>query len=234
MLARSPETELDAGPRSAGPERLCVATREVRPTAELIRFVVGPDGAVVPDLKQKLPGRGVWVTADRAALEQAVRRKAFARGFKREVRVAPDLVEATEQLLQRAVLDALAMAGKAGLAPNGFTKVESALAQDHVLALIHASDAAPDGVRKLRAAARRSQTASAADPEAAADDIPAIEAFPSQQLDLALGRANVIHAALLAGPASETVIARYRRYEQFRAGRLEHQDVERTKTPDAI
>jgi predicted RNA-binding protein YlxR (DUF448 family) len=221
MLARSPDVELDAGPRSAGPERLCVATREVRPTSELIRFVVGPDGAVVPDLKQKLPGRGVWVTATRAALEQAVKRKAFARGFKREVRVPADLAEATEGLLQRAVLDALAMAGKAGLVPNGFTKVESALGHGHVLALIHASDAAPDGVRKLAAAQRRSQGAESA--------ILAIEAFTSQQLDLALGRANVIHAALLAGPASETVIARYRRHEQFRAGRPEHQDTERTQ-----
>lgn len=230
MLARSPDVELDAGPRSAGPERLCVATREVRPTAELIRFVVGPDGMVVPDLKQKLPGRGVWVTATRAALEQALKRKAFARGFKREVKVGPDLVGTTEGLLHRAVLDALAMAGKAGLVTSGFTKVESALAHGHVLALIHASDAAPDGVRKLAAALRRSQQAridaqgqaqgQAQGPAQA--DILAIEAFPSQQLDLALGRANVIHAALLAGPASETVIARYRRFEQFRVARPEH------------
>jgi uncharacterized protein len=221
VLARSPDAELDGGPRNAGPERLCVATREVRPTAELIRFVVGPDGNVVPDLKQKLPGRGVWVTGNRATLEQAVKRKAFARGFKREVRVAADLAEATEGMLQQAVLDALAMAGKAGLVPTGFTKVESALAHSHLLALIHAANAAPDGIRKLAAALRRGQS----DPA----DVPVIEAFTSQQLDLALGRANVIHAALLAGPASETVIARYRRYEQFRAGRPEHQDTERTQ-----
>jgi predicted RNA-binding protein YlxR (DUF448 family) len=221
MLARTQDDELDAGPRSAGPERLCVVTREVRPISALIRFVTGPDGEVVPDLKQKLPGRGVWVTATRATLEQAVKRRAFGRGFKREVRVPPDLAEATERLLQRAVLDAVAMAGKAGLVPSGFGKVEKALAHDHVVGLIHAADAQPDGVRKIAAALRRSLG-----PDS---HVVAIEGLASQQLDLALGRANVIHAALLAGPASETVIARYRRSEQFRAAGPghDHQDTER-------
>lgn len=214
MLAHTQDVELDAGPRSAGPERLCVATREVRPISALIRFVVGPDGTVVPDLRQKLPGRGVWVTGTRAALEQAVKRRAFGRGFKREVRVAPDLADITEGLLERAVLDALAVACKAGLVPSGFTKVENALAQDHVVGLIHAADGQPDGVRKLSAALRRNLG-----PDA---QVVAIEAFTSRQLDLALGRANVIHAALLAGSASETVIARYRRFEQFRAAGPEH------------
>jgi predicted RNA-binding protein YlxR (DUF448 family) len=215
MLARAHDDELDAGPHQAGPERLCVATRKVRPAADLIRFVVGPDGAAVPDLKQKLPGRGVWVTATRAAVEQAVRRGAFARGFKRPVQVRPDLAAETERLLERAVLDALAMAGKAGQVPSGFTKVETALAHDHVVGLIHAADAAPDGVRKLASALRRRFGERA-------DRVAAIEGFTSQQLDLALGRANVIHAAVLAGPASETLIARYRRLDHFRTSGPEH------------
>src|SRR5712691_6322363 len=115
MLAETHHDELDAGPRKGGPgaERLCAVTRTVKPVGELIRFVVGPDG-IVPDLKRKLPGRGIWVTATRDALAEAVKRNVFARGFKRDVRVTPDLANFTEQLLVRAVLDALAIAGKAG------------------------------------------------------------------------------------------------------------------------
>ena len=92
----------------------------MKPVDELIRFVVGPDGEVVPDVKRKLPGRGLWITANRAAIEQAVKRNVFARGFKRDVRVAADLAEQTERLLERAALDALAIAGKAGLVVGRF------------------------------------------------------------------------------------------------------------------
>ena len=122
MLARTPnDDELDAGPRKGGPggERLCAVSRDVKPTDELIRYVVGPDG-VVADLKRKLPGRGLWVTGDRATLKDAIARKVFSRGFKREVRVAPDLVEQTERLLVRSALDALAIAGKSALVVTGF------------------------------------------------------------------------------------------------------------------
>jgi predicted RNA-binding protein YlxR (DUF448 family) len=209
MIAAKHESELDSGPRAQALERMCVATREVRPVADMIRFVVGPDGAAVPDLKRKLPGRGVWVTATREALEDAIKRKALARGFKREVRLKPDLVAQTGQLLERAVLDALAMAGKAGLVATGFTKVETALAHDNVVALLHAAEAAADGVRKLDAARRRRPQDR---------PIAVIGSLTSAQLDLALGRPNVIHAALLAGPPSDTVLARLRRLERFRTG----------------
>src|ERR1043166_5647969 len=111
MLARPDDQETETGPRDdkRGTERLCVATRAVRPVAELIRFVVGPDGSVVPDLKRKLPGRGVWVTAKRAAIEEAARRNAFARSFKTNVRVTPDLAARVETLLTSSCLDALAI-----------------------------------------------------------------------------------------------------------------------------
>src|SRR5687767_6184725 len=100
------ETALDAGPRSggAGTERFCAVTRTVKPVDDMIRFVLGPDG-VVPDLKRKLPGRGIWVTATKSAVTDAVARKVFARGFKRDVRVPPELPELTERLLRRAALD---------------------------------------------------------------------------------------------------------------------------------
>jgi uncharacterized protein len=211
MTASPQQAELDNGPQSRERERMCVLTREVRPVADLIRFVVGPDGAAVPDLKSKLPGRGVWVTATHDALAEAVKRKALVRGFKREVRLNADLVTQTGQLLEQAVLDALAIVGKAGLVANGFGKTEAALADEdkRVIGLIHAADAAPDGVRKLGAALRRRDSG---------DQVAVITNLTTAQLDLALGRPNVVHAALLAGPASDTFLARLRRLERFRSG----------------
>ena len=214
MLAAQDETETDTGPRdkAARVERLCLATRTVKPTAEMIRFVVGPDGAVVPDLKRNLPGRGVWVTATREAVAEAVKRGGFARGFKRQVQVAKELVELTEWLCEMATLDALSMAYKGRHVLMGFTRVEAALARDDMTALIHAADAAPDGVRKLDASLRRRPQG---------DVMPVITAFTSAQLDLALGRSNVIHAALLAGPASEGFLARHRNLRVFRGATAE-------------
>jgi predicted RNA-binding protein YlxR (DUF448 family) len=204
------ETALDAGPRSSGSDtaRFCAATRTVKPVDDMIRFVLGPDG-VVPDLKRKLPGRGIWITATKSALGDAVRHKVFARSFKREVRIAPDLPELTERLLRRAALDALAIAGKAGLVETGFAKTEAALTRDKVVALFHGSDARPDGVNKLAGTLR-------ARPDA--ERVLNVMAFASAELDLALGRSNVVHAALLAGPASNTFLARFHRLERFRTG----------------
>src|SRR5208337_2818665 len=131
--------ELDRGPRAAERTRMCAATREIRPISELIRFVVGPNGAAVPDVKNKLPGRGLWITATREALGEAIKRRVFTRGFKREVRLPPDLAEQTERLLERAVLDALAMAGKAGSVAAGFAKTKAALEHEEVIAVLHAA-----------------------------------------------------------------------------------------------
>ncbi len=211
MTAATSAIELDDGPRARSPERLCVATRAVRPVADLIRFVVGPDGKAVPDLKSKLPGRGVWVTATQEALGEAIKRKAFPRGFKRDVRVPPDLIGRTESLLERSALDALAIAGKAGLVAAGFTKVEKALAKDNVVAVLHAAEAAADGSRKLDAALRRGPSAASA---------AVIRCLTLAQLDLALGHPNVVHAALLAGPSSETFLTRLGRLERFRSGNV--------------
>src|SRR5258708_23974507 len=115
MIAACRDIELERGPRAQELERMCVATRAVRPVDDMIRFVIGPDGEAVPDLKRKLPGRGVWVTATQDALSDAIKRKALARGFKREVRLPADLVAHTGQLLERSTLDPLALAGKARL-----------------------------------------------------------------------------------------------------------------------
>jgi len=209
-----PDIALDDGPHGRELERLCVATRSVRPVSELIRFVVSPTGEAMPDLKGNLPGRGVWVTATADALGEAIKRRLLARGFKREVTVSPDLLEQTGRLLERSALDALAMAGKAARVVCGFTRVEAAIAHGNVMAVLHAADAAPDGVKKLNAALRR-------EPEMAS--IAVTRSFTSAQLDLALGRPNVIHAALLAGASGDTFLARLQRLERFRSGDLGQQ-----------
>jgi predicted RNA-binding protein YlxR (DUF448 family) len=218
MLARTNDSEVDSGPGDgrAGSERFCAVTRAVKPVAEMIRFVAGPAG-VVPDVKRKLPGRGVWISASRASLGDAVKRKVFARPFGAETRVPADLADLTEQLLERAALDALAIAGKSGLVLTGFSKVEAALAAGQVVALLHAAGASADGIRKL-AQAWRGQG------EGAEPDLPVIQAFTSAQLDLALGRSNVVHAALLAGRASATFLARSALLARFRedGGGREH------------
>src|ERR1044071_38018 len=185
MLAETHHEELDAGPHKGRPgaERMCAVTREVKPVGDLIRFVVGPEG-IVPDLKRKLPGRGLWITADKKTLKDAVARNVFARGFKRDIRVTAELAEMTERLLMSGALDALAIAGKSGLVPAGFAKVEAAIAHDPIVGLIHASDAANDGVAKLAGALRQRRDA---------DRVTTIRAFTTAQLDLALGRSNVVH-----------------------------------------
>jgi uncharacterized protein len=208
MLAFA-DPDLDNGPRTnkSATERMCAVTRAVRPIGELIRFVVSPQGEVIADLKRKLPGRGLWVSASRQAVAEAVRRNQFSKGFKRDVRATPTLAADTEALIVRGVIEALAMAAKAGQVVSGFSKVEGALqqgqGQNPVSALIHASDGAADGIRKLDAILR--QNAGNRDESR---EFPVVTALTSEQLDLALGRSNVIHAAVLAGPASKTFLSR--------------------------
>jgi uncharacterized protein len=177
--------------------------------------VVSPSGEVVADLKRNLPGRGLWISASHQAVAEAIRRHQFSKGFKREVRIAPTLVTDTEALLVRSVVEALAMAAKAGQVISGFGKVEGALGQRQahaeIQALIHASDGAADGIRKLDALVR--QNAGINDESR---KFPVFTALTSEQLDLALGRSNVIHAALLAGPASKTFLSRSHALVRYR------------------
>ena len=204
MLANA-SPELDNGPRTdrSATMRMCAVSREVRPVDELIRFVLSPQGEVVPDLKRKLPGRGLWIAASRARVAEAVRRNQFSRGFKADVRAARTLPADTENLLVRSAVEALAMAAKAGQVVSGFAKVEEALGGGQATALIHASDGAADGIRKLDAKVRQRGGNHGESPP-----FPIVTALTSAELDLALGRANVIHAALLAGPAGKTFLSR--------------------------
>jgi predicted RNA-binding protein YlxR (DUF448 family) len=215
-LADDDVTDRNARAAAAATERLCIATRQVRPVGALIRFVVGPDGAVVPDIKRRLPGRGAWVTARRHAVAEAVRRRLFSRAFKAEVRVSPGLTDEVEGLLELAALNGLSMAHKAGLVVQGFAKVEAAVASAPVAALVRARDAGEESGRKLAHAFRRGAGPGAGGKTEAGEE-KIVEAFTSTQLDLALGRLNVVHAALLAGRASEAFLVRWRFLEDFRA-----------------
>lgn len=190
--------------------RRCALSRAQRPRDELIRFVLAPDGTVVPDLKERLPGRGMWLTASRDTVADAVKRKVFARALKGEAKVPEELPAQVERLLAEAALSALALANKAGEAAFGFAKVEEAIARGRVLALIHAREAAEDGCRKLDGKARGASFGRL---------IPAIRAFGTDELSLATGRPNVIHAALIQGGAAERVLAAASRLERYRKGR---------------
>ncbi len=191
-----------------GPERTCIVTRAKGAPDTMIRFVAGPDHVVVPDIRRRLPGRGVWVTASEPLVAEAVKRQAFSRGLKMKVLAPPDLSQSVGELLAADALQSLAMANKAGAVTVGFAKVETAL-KAGVAALIHASDAAPDGVRKLEATRRRLASGASA--------TMSIKVFSGEQLDLALGRTNVIHVALAAGPAGLAFLTRCRRLMQYRS-----------------
>ncbi|MBN8940434.1 MAG: RNA-binding protein [Rhizobiales bacterium] len=209
------ELFLDGGPlvRRGEAERTCIVNRRAVSPDRLMRFVVGPDGDVVADLKARLPGRGAWLTPTRTALAEAIRRKLFARAFKREVTVSPALPDLIDRLLESQALEALSLANKAGAVVTGFAKVDAAILKTHIAGLVHATDAGDDGVRKMAQAVHRSR-------DEEDDELPRVALFTSLQLDLALGRMNVVHAALLAGGPSSNFLARCTALEVFRTGDL--------------
>jgi uncharacterized protein len=202
------------GPDDAPPAnsslRTCVVTRVERTPDDLIRFVAGPDGAVVPDLARRLPGRGVWVSLDCKAVEKAVRSKAFARSMKRQVNAAPDLPDLIERLLVKRSIEALSLANKAGLVLTGFGKVEAELTRAP-LALMHASDGAEDGCHKLN----RKWLAINADRNRTG---LVIAGLTIEQLSLAIGRENVVHACLRHGGAASRFVAAVTRTMRYRTG----------------
>ena len=200
--------EVDKGPRDVR-RRLCVATREPRAPDDMIRFAVGPGGEIVPDLACRLPGRGVWVTARRPEVERAVRTAAFARSLKRPVKAPDDLADVVEVMMRKRVVAALALANKAGQVVAGFAKVEAAVNGGKVAALLHARDAAADGGGKLD---RRLLAIAAA----AGREAVVMRDLEIEELSLALGRSNVVHAALIIGGASSSFLKEAGRYTRFR------------------
>lgn len=175
-------------------ERTCIVTRKVCEPSELIRFVRGPDGSVVPDLKRNLPGRGVWVTARHDYVDQAAEKALFSRGLKAEAKAPPDLADTVEGLLAQDALGSLGIARKAGQCVTGSGKVDDAIRGGKSIGVLHAIDGAQDGLRKIKQA-----TAAASQ---GGEGVPVWRVFTADEMSLALGAAHVIHAALLSGGAA--------------------------------
>ncbi|MGV8855599.1 MAG: RNA-binding protein [Devosia sp.] len=200
--------------RRAETTRMCALTRVEKPVAELIRFVLGPDGVLVPDTDAKAEGRGVWLSLNRTLVAEAVKKKVFARSLKTEVSVPEDLPGLTELRLQQRYLNALGMARKAGQLTFGATKVRSLIATGGLIALITATDAADDGRSKMVGPLKALHYA-AAEEEINGFDVPHFELLDSEQMGLALGMENVIHAALTRGAAARAAVEKARRLALF-------------------
>lgn len=170
------------------PERMCIVTRMVMEKDMLIRFVADPKGMVVPDLRCNLPGRGVWVGASRSRVSEAVKRQLFSRGLKARVEADAHLAERVEVLLRKQALGTLALANKAGLVLAGHDKVDEAAGKGRLRLLVEASDGAVKGLERIRRKAK-----------ALCPGMEVVSCFTSAELGLALGRTNVIHAAVMAG-----------------------------------
>ena len=182
------------------PERRCIVTGETGPKSGLVRFVVGPDDAVYPDVAGKLPGRGIYVSADRGVLEKAVAKRMFSKGAKRQVAVPDGLVDTVEAALLRRVQDTLAMARKAGRAVTGYEKVKDALSYEDARVLLQASDGSERGKGKLST------------PEGG----KWIGFLTADELGQAFGRDRVIHAAVSAGTLAERIVEEAARLQGIR------------------
>ncbi|MGH6907257.1 MAG: RNA-binding protein [Aestuariivirga sp.] len=183
--------------------RMCIVTRKCLDERALIRFVRGPAGEAVPDMGRKLPGRGVWVGLNRALVAEAAAKKLFSRGFGAETKASADLPDLVASLLRKAALSYLSLARKAGEAVTGFTQVEELLRKGETRILVHAVEAAPDGRRKLD--------------RLAGPGVEKTSLFHLDELDLAFGRSNVIHAAVAKGGLAEKLLAALRRIENYEA-----------------
>jgi predicted RNA-binding protein YlxR (DUF448 family) len=192
-------------------DRTCIVTRKAGAPDDLIRFVVGPDSVLVPDLKRNLPGRGCWVTADRLHVDRAARGKLFGRAFRQDVAIPADLGAMVDRLLARAALGSLGLARKAGAVATGAAKVDAAVRSGDALAVLHALDAAPDGVRKIDQARRASALSEG-------PDVAAYKLFSEAEIGLAFGGANVIHAAVLASDAGRAALKRIVALDRYRGG----------------
>ena len=205
------ETELTS---VAGSERLCAVTRQSLDPKDLIRFVLSPDGIIVPDLDRRLPGRGVWIGCDRRLVEKAIATHAFSKSLKVKAEAPADLAERLDDLIVKRVAGALSLANKAGLAVAGFEKVFAALEKGPVRVVLHGTDAALDGRTKIDRKYKAIQ---------ASRGMPAaiVDVLTIDQMSLAIGRGSVVHAALIPGGLSDRFLE-----EAERLGRYRHSTIE--------
>jgi predicted RNA-binding protein YlxR (DUF448 family) len=208
MGARATASDRDEG--AEGPLRLCAVSRVHKPPDELIRFVLGPDGVIAPDLARRLPGRGVWVDATRKAVTVAVQRQVFARSLKQAVSLPDDLAALIERLMVKRLGEAISIANKAGVLTTGFGKVDELISRGQAAVLIHAADGAKDGSAKLDRKFK-----ALLGPGRAAE--VTVGELTGPELDLAIGRSNVVHAAASEGGASQRILQEAMRVRRYRS-----------------
>lgn len=184
--------------RADGPRRRCLVTGEERPKAELVRFVVGPDGGIVPDIDGRLPGRGLWTLARRGVVTEAVSRRVFARAAKRPVQVEPDLADRVEALLARRCIEGLGLARRAGRAVGGFERVRDWVGRGKCGALVIAADASGEGRNKLVAG------------------VPVATALRAEELGAAFGRENLAYVGVAPGALAARALVDAARLAGFR------------------
>ena len=203
-MAKTPsdaESSAGSAEKLRSKERRCLVTRSVADRDRLVRFVVDPTGQVLPDIDERLPGRGIWLSAGRDVVNKAVEKRLFGRAAKRSVTVLDGLADRIEALLTRRFYDGLGLARRAGLVVMGFDQVQAVLAGSRAAVLLAAADGAEDGRRKLRHLV---------------PDLPLITAGPGHDLGAALGREHLVHAALLSGKLAARTLRDAKRLAGFR------------------
>lgn len=201
MLAWPMPDPLDRAGSKSVSERRCLVTRKTAERTQLVRFVVDPRGVVVPDVDGRLPGRGMWLSADRDVVKKATVKNLFARAARSSVRIETDLAEEVERLLVRRILDRLGLARRAGQVAAGFEQVRERLGAQAVALVLHARDGAADGRRKL---------------DRFAIDLPRLVAFTGAELGGALGRDCVVHVAVAPGKLADSLLVDGSRLAGFR------------------
>ena len=214
--------ETDAGPPRAGkaasrdPERRCIATMERRPQCQLIRFVLSPDAQVTPDIAARLPGRGAWVTANRESVDLAAKRGAFARAFKAQVKLPPDLSSQAEAMLVRRSLDMLGLAKRSSELILGFEQVREAIRESRPACLLAASEASEDQRGKVLALVRGLYGPQPGENPGKRGLPPATDCFSGDEMGMALGRERVVHACVKQGRIAHTWLGELARLSGFR------------------
>ncbi len=200
---RGPEDARDATAEDpeTGPTRRCIASGESHPIAALIRFVVGPDQSIVPDVDGRLPGRGLWLRARRDMIETAAQKRLFAKAARANVSVSPDLADTVAELLRRRCLNHLGLAQRAGLVASGAEKVRAQIATGRTAALIGASDGSIAERQKMNALV---------------PGVPVVDVFTSAELGSALGRDMAVHVALLPGRLTQMILEDADRFSGLR------------------
>ncbi|HLY46773.1 MAG TPA: RNA-binding protein [Stellaceae bacterium] len=184
------------------PQRRCLVTGEVRDRAQLLRFVVGPDGQIVPDVAARLPGRGLWLTPRRDIVERAVAKRLFARAARRSVSAPAELADRVEGLLARRCCDSLGLARRAGLAVAGFERVREAVRRGGSGLLLCALDGAAGGRGKLAALGH---------------GVPVVGVLTAAELGAAFGRERIVHAVVAGGPLCRRLMLDLSRLAGLRA-----------------